>query len=137
MTGVFVTYERRELDYLCRKVCEIDDDILAVFVAEDSELVGTCIRKGFPMPSKEKLTTILLQAGIVFSIAKASEDFHGRARHATLRYANVDEHIFPIIAENRRMMIVSATPAAVNAGHIERITAIALARDEHDKPIPE
>lgn len=135
MSGIFVVYEQRELDDLCRNVCEVDGGILAVIVSEGSELVGTCLRKGFPVPSKQKLVTMLLQAEIVLSITRASEDFHGRAKHVTVRYANIDEHLFPIDAENRRMMIVSTRPNAMDAGLIERVTSIALAGNKHDKQI--
>lgn len=135
MSGAFVTYEQRELDDLCRTVCEIDDDILAVAVSEGSELVGTCLRKWFPVPAKQKLNTMLLQAAIVFSIAKSSEDFHGHARHVTLRYDNIDEHLFPIGTEDKRMMIVSTKPDAMGAELAERIASIALARNRHDSRI--
>ncbi|NWG37093.1 hypothetical protein [Nitrososphaera sp.] len=137
MSHAFVRYAEREFDGLCRRVCEMDDGILAVVISEGSELVGTCLRKGFPVPSKQKLATMLLQAEIVFSIARASEDFHGKARHAILRYANLDEHLFPISAEDRRMMIVSTRPEAMDAELIEKAASIAAAGKEHDKPVLE
>lgn len=136
MSRSFVAYEQRELDDFCRRVAEIDECILAVVVSEDSDMIGTCLRKGFPMPEKRKLATMLLQAGIVFSIARTSEDFHGRARCVTLRYANVDEHLFPLASENNRMLIVSTTPDGVDAELIERIASIVLPGNENDNQLP-
>jgi len=135
MSRNFITYEQRELDCLCRVICEIDDNILAAVVSEDAELIGTCLRKEFPVPEKRKLTTMLLQAGIVFSIARTSEDFHGRARCVTLRYANVDEHLFPLAPENNRMLIVSTRPDEMDAELIGRIASAVLAKNENDNQI--
>lgn len=131
MSRNFVTYEQRELDGLCRAVCEIDENILAVVVCEDGALVGTCLSRGFPVPEKRKLTTMLLQAGIVFSIAKTSEDFHGRARCVTLRYAKVDEHLFPLGAENNRVLIVSTRPDEMDAELIKKIASVVLTRNDN------
>lgn len=133
MSSVFVRYERRAFDDLCQQVCELDDKLLAVTVAEDGMLVGTCLRKGFPIPEKGKLATMLLQAGIVFSIARTSEDFHGRAKCVTFHYANIDEHLFPLAAECNRMMIVSTIPYTMDAELMRKIATIALVRNEQDR----
>lgn len=132
---MFVRYEQRAFDAVCQQVCELDERILATTVAEDGDLVGTCLRKGFPVPAKPKLSTMLLQAGIVFSIAKTSEDFHGRAKCVTLRYSNIDEHLFPVSAESNRMMIVSTIPDSVDSGLTEKITAIARTWAKHDNRV--
>ena len=67
---------------------------------------------------------MLLQAEIIFSITRTSEDFHGRTRHVALRYANVDECLFQIDAENRQMMIVSTKPDTMDAGLMERVSQL-------------
>ncbi len=133
MSSMFVRYEQRALDAVCQQVYELDERILAVTVAEDGDLVGTCLRKGFPIPAKPKLSTMLLQAGIVLSIARTSEDFHGRAKCVTLHYTNVDEHLFPISAESSKMMIVSTMPETMDAELTRKVATIALVGKEHGK----
>lgn len=134
MSSVFVRYEQRAFDDLCQQVCELDKKLLAVTVTENGMLVGTCLRKGFPIPEKHKLSTMLLQAGIIFSIARTSEDFHGRTKCVTLHFANVDEHLFSIAAENSRIMIVSTMPDAMDAELMHKIADIGLVRNEQDRP---
>jgi hypothetical protein len=60
MSDLFVRYDQRPLDDLCSRVCEMDEDILAVTVAKGNEPVGTCLRKGFPMPAKVRPSTMLM-----------------------------------------------------------------------------
>lgn len=120
---------------MCQQVCELDERILAVMVAEDGGLVGTCLRKGFPVPAKAKLSTMLLQAGIVFSIAKTSEDFHGQTKCVTLRYVNLDEHLLLVATETNRIMIVSTKPGTADSELIERITAVTRSGTKHDSRV--
>ena len=133
MSDLFVRYDQRPLDDLCNRVCEMDEDILAVTVAEGNEPVGTCLRKGFPIPAKAGLSTMLMQVEIIFSIVRTAEDFHGRARYVTLRYDNLDEHILPVDAEDR-MMIISTSPNAASA-ELLRVADVLAGENRHDNKV--
>jgi hypothetical protein len=135
MSSNFVRYEQNPFDDVCQRVCELDERILAVMSAEDGELVGTCLRREFPVPAKSKLSTMLLQAGIVLSIARTSEDFHGKVKCVTLRYADADEHLFPVEAESNRMMVVSTRPESVDSELIEKIAAISRMWSRYDSQV--
>lgn len=135
MSDLFVRYDQRPLDDLCNRVCEMDEDILAVTVAEGNEPVGTCLRKGFPIPAKVRLSTMLMQVEIIFSIVRTAEDFHGRARYVTLRYDNLDEHILPVDAEDRRIMIISTRPNAARAELLQRVADVLAGENRHDNKV--
>lgn len=137
MSDLFVRYELRPLDGLCHRVCEMDENILAVTVAEGNEPIGTCLRRGFPIPAKARLSTMLMQVEIIFSIVRTAEDFHGRARYVTLRYDNLDEHIIPVDSADRLMMIVSTKPDGASAELMKRVAMLLQEEKIHDNKLRE
>lgn len=115
----FVRYVPRPLDDACTPIVTLDDHIIAAVVVESGRLVGTCLRKGFPMPSQDKLEMMLAQAHIISGITKTSEDYHGRLNYVALYYEGIEQFIF--VLGEKKILIVSALPDVVDRTLVGKI----------------
>jgi hypothetical protein len=120
---MFVRYERREFDDFCQRVCELDDGILAAVLIENTRLVGTCLRSEFPVPEQSRLGNMLLQVGLIFGMAKTTENFHGRIEYVTIGFSDIHEHLFPMTLNNH-ILIVSTRPGTMKPRLQEKIARI-------------
>ncbi len=115
----FVRHVPRPLDDACTPIAVLDDRIIAVAVVEGGKLAGTCLRKGFPVPSQDKLELMLVQAGIISGVTKTAEDYHGRLSHIALYYEGIEQFIF--VLGEKKILIVSALPDVVDKALAEKI----------------
>lgn len=76
-----------------------------------------------------------MQAEIIFSIARTAEDFHGGARHVTLCYDNLNDHVLPVDGRDRRMMLIFTRPDAASADLLQRVAYMLAGEKRHDNKV--
>ena len=81
---------------LAKNVTGVYEKVAGTMVTRNGSLLAAYSRPGMPMPQKEKLRELILQAELVVSISKRNADIFGEVKVATIQHGILAVFIFPL-----------------------------------------
>jgi len=81
---------------LCKRIAALDKRIVAAYLIERDVITQWIAKPEAKIPLPERLQTVVAQRALLFSLAKAAEDFLGQMHHVMIKHSDYDVYLFEL-----------------------------------------
>jgi hypothetical protein len=106
---------------LAKKVTELYEKTAGAIIVRKGGLVAAYARPGMPLPQKDKLTELILQAELVVSISRRNADIFGEVKAAVIQHSLLTIFIMPLHQDITLAFAMEGAPAGDHS--YEKLTA--------------
>lgn len=106
----------------CERVARLSPSIRAVMVTSGGRLAGSYSVKGFVLPDRKRMASLLVQAEIMVSVPATNEDYFGKVNYVMVDHSGVHNFFFP--ARGVGVLAVTVVPPYDSDSLVSRIARL-------------